>query len=99
MNFVNKKNFAAVLVKGSGKFKQVMGLKVGAVYGNIEGAIVAVGGVFFDHLQHQRRLTRAPGAENAYTAQIPVNDIVEIALLTADGFNKPGLFRKKVFHG
>src|SRR3990172_9595392 len=54
MNLVNKKNFAALLMKSPGKFKQVMGLKVGAVYGNIEGTITAGGGVFFDHLQHQR---------------------------------------------
>jgi len=48
MNFVNKKILAALLMKSPGEFKQVMGLKVGAVHGNIEGTITAAGRAFFD---------------------------------------------------
>jgi hypothetical protein len=90
VDFVDKKNFAAMLVKGLGEFKQVVGLKVGAVDGNVECAITAAGGVFSDHLEHQRRLARPPGAENPDAAQIPIDGVVEISPPLANGPDEPG---------
>jgi hypothetical protein len=91
VDLIHQQDFSPKLMKLAGKLEKVMSLEEWAINGDVKGSITRPI-LLPDILEHQSRLSGAPCPQDADTAFIPVNPVVNIPFGLAYRLDEPLLF-------